>query len=183
MRRNPQLSLRVPEAISLSRSTSFNKHNTKQFYDNLRSLIEKYNFGAESIWNTDETGLTTVNKPKKIVASKGLKQVGKMTSGERGELVTACCTINALGGYIPPFMIFPRKNWQSRMIAGAPTGTDGSSFPSSWMTAENFVKFFKHFQKFSKCSLETPCLLILDNHDSHISIDSLNDAKDTVFIC
>ncbi|CAG4997620.1 unnamed protein product [Parnassius apollo] len=137
----------------------------------------KVSFWTGNFWNIDETGLSTVHKPKKIVATKGVKQIGKMTSGERGELVTACCAINAMGGYIPPFMIFPRKNWQDRMLNGAPAGTNASVFPSDSMTAENFIKFLQHFKKYTKCSVEYPMLIIMDNHDSHISIESLNFAK------
>lgn len=64
------------------------------------------------------------------------------------------------------------------MLKGAPAGTDGSTFSSGWMTAENFLKFLKHFKKYSKCSLDSPILIIMDNHDSHISIESLNYAKE-----
>lgn len=170
MKRNSQLSLRVPEATSLSRSTSFNKHNVSKFYNNLRTLLEHNHFGADDVWNIDEIGLTTVHIPRRIVACKGQKQVGKVTSGERGVLVTACCAMNAMGNHIPP--------WQDRMQQDAPPGTNGSTSPSGWMTGENFCKFLKHFVTFSKCSIEKPCLIIMDNHDSHISIASLTFAKE-----
>ena len=32
----------------------------------------------------------TVHKPPKVIASKGEKQVGQITSGERGQLITMC---------------------------------------------------------------------------------------------
>nr|CAI5866904.1 unnamed protein product [Callosobruchus analis] len=44
MVRNPELSLRTPEATSLSRSTSFNKKNVTDFYENLRQVRDKYKF-------------------------------------------------------------------------------------------------------------------------------------------
>ncbi|XP_049796624.1 uncharacterized protein LOC126213079 [Schistocerca nitens] len=178
MRRHPELSLRTPEGTSISRGSSFNKHNVRQFFDNLRQIITREVLGPESIWNIDETGLTTVHKPGKIVAVRGEKQVGKVTSAERGELVTACCAINAIGGHIPPFMIFPRVNWQDRMLHGAPPGTSGSTHSSSWMTADNFVLFLKHFHKYVKCSAQHKALIIMDNHDSHISLESLHFAKE-----
>jgi hypothetical protein len=50
------------------------------------------------------TGFTTVQRPNRvIIARKGTKQVVAMTSQERGQLVTVCCTINAVGNTVRPF--------------------------------------------------------------------------------
>ena len=54
------------------------------------------------IYNIDETGITTVQKPSKIVAAKGTKQVGAMTSGERGTLVTMAVAVSGVGNMLPP---------------------------------------------------------------------------------
>ena len=46
--------------------------------------MDRYKFTPNGIWNVDETGVSTVQKPNKIVASKVEKQVGSITSSERG---------------------------------------------------------------------------------------------------
>lgn len=75
-------------------------------------------FPPERIWNLDETGLTTVQNPKKIISPKGVKQIGKATSAERGQLVTLIACINAIGNHIPTMLIFPRversNGWDDR---------------------------------------------------------------------
>lgn len=93
------------------------------------------------IYNCDETAVTTIHKPPKIIAAVGQKQVRKVTSSERGVLVTMCAPICANGQYIPPFYVFPRKNFKTHRISGAPPGSKDSAHPSGWMTVENFLKF------------------------------------------
>lgn len=74
-------------------------------------------------------------------------------------------------------MIFPRVNFKQHMINGAPAGTLGLASPSGWMNSELFVSVMKHFIQHSGSSKLNPSLLILDNHDSHFSIETLNLAK------
>lgn len=63
------------------------------------------------------------------------------------------------------------------MLAGAPEGSLGLVNESGWMTCDNFVKVINHFIKHSRHSKDFPLILILDNHDSHISFESLELCK------
>lgn len=111
MKRNSTLSIRKPEATSIARNSSFNAVNVSAFYNNVQNVLAKLKHGiTEAIWNIDETGVTTVHRPAKIIAERGVKQVGQTTSQERGTLVTVCNAINAIGDYITPFIILPRIN-------------------------------------------------------------------------
>ena len=84
--------------------------------------MKKHKFTPDRIYNADETGFTTVQKPGTIVAEKGQKQVGSLTSQERGELVTALYAASATGHAIPPMFIFPRVHYKDYFINGAVTG-------------------------------------------------------------
>lgn len=150
------------------------------FLNNLEEILNKQNSlrSGHRIFNLDETGTTTVHSPVKIVAPKGIKQLNKCTSGERGVLVTTCAIISATGNCLPPAMVFPRKNFEDRMIYGAPPGTLGLANPSGWMTGQNFLHVLERFIKFSNSSLENPSLLIFDNHESHMTIDVIDTARE-----
>lgn len=118
MRRHADdVSIRKPEATSLSRSTSFHETNVEAFYTNLDSVHRRFGpIPPHSISNVEETGLSTVQTPARVLAPKGMKQVGRCTSAERGNLTTMIAAVNAIGNHIPPMLIFPRVFFKNRMI-------------------------------------------------------------------
>lgn len=72
-------------------------------------MYEKYNFPPSSVFNLDEAGWSTVPNKLSKITKKGKRLVGKVTSAERGKLITAVCYFSAGGDYIPPALFFPRK--------------------------------------------------------------------------
>ena len=108
-----------------------------------------------------------MQKPCRIVAKRGMKQVGFTTSAKRGALVYSClCSFSYWKQYTSVFLSFLAFTF---MIAG-PTGSNGAANPSGWMTEDIFVLFLKHFVHYARCTKERPFQLILDNHEFHLSI-------------
>ncbi|KAB0789965.1 hypothetical protein PPYR_15751, partial [Photinus pyralis] len=168
MKRNPIVALRKPEATSVNRITAFNKKEVQRFFDNLEDVQRKYNFKPHRIFNTDETGITTVQAPRKILAQRGLKQVGFVTSWERGKNITVVCAMSAAGVFAPPMFIFGRKRMSPQLQKGGPPG-------AVYHCSEKDC--LKHFQEFVKSSVDDPVLLIMDNHVTHSTLNVYEFSK------
>ena len=149
-----------------------------QFFDLYEKSIQKHQFKPERIFNLDETGVTTVQKPNRILASKGKKQVGMIASAERGSLVTVCNVVSATGQALPPAFLFPRVNFKDYMLKGAPASSKGLAIRSGWMTAEIFPEVLEHFMHHMNVSVDNKALLLMDNHPSHISLQVKKMARE-----
>ncbi|XP_047137645.1 uncharacterized protein LOC124814180 [Hydra vulgaris] len=135
----------------------------------------------KQIYNCDESGLTCVHKPLKVIAHKGQRVVSSVTSGERGQTTTVILAFNCVGHYIPPMIIFKRKRMLDSLIDDAPPGTVRRCSKSGWVDTNLFMDFIRHFVIHGNCSSTNKCLLILDGHKSHTknldNLDLLNYAS------
>lgn len=61
-------------------------------------------------------------------------------------------------------------------------GSIGGANSSGWTNESLFIKFFKHFIYHAKPNKEQYVLLILDNHESHMSIEAIDLCRDSGII-
>lgn len=161
--RNTSFSIRKPEATSLSGATSFNKTNVQSFYTKLPFFHHSF-FYIECRWNW--------------CTDRYKRQVGSVTSGERGTNITLLVAVSATGSSIPPMFILPRKRFQDHFIRNGPTDCDGAGNSSGWITNDKFFIFIRHFIKNVRPSKESPALLVLDNYSLLLSVPTLHLAKE-----
>lgn len=62
---------------------------------------------------------------------------------------------------------------KEQFMYGAVTGAIGFAGQSGWMTANIFVKVLQHIQKYTSCNTENKILIIMDNHETHISLEAI----------
>ncbi|CAH2102148.1 unnamed protein product [Euphydryas editha] len=103
--------------------------------------MEKHKFLPKNIYNCDETGISTVQTPGKILATKGQKKVAFITSWERGKNITLLCAMSAAGGYIPPMFIFPRKRLTHLLEKDGPIGALYKCSDNGWINEDLFFEW------------------------------------------
>ena len=180
LQRHPEVSLRQPEATSIARATGFNRSSVGRFFNLLEREIDRHRFTGMTIYNMDETAVSTVQKKcQKVLGRRGKHQIRALTSGERGTTTTVVCCCNAAGQYVPPFVLFKRKRMQVELGNGAPTGSLVTHNESGWMDKETFPMWLKHFSSAVRPSQANKVLLILDGHCSRTrSIEAIEYARE-----
>lgn len=140
--------------------------------------MTRFKFGPESIYDIDETKVPTVQGTTYVLAKKGAKQVGQITSAERGTTITMCAGVRVTGNLFPPFYIFPRVHFKENlMLRNAAPGSSGTANPSGWQTVETLMIFLKHLVKHANPTSDKPMLILMDNHDSHESVKAVDFCK------
>ncbi|XP_050330009.1 uncharacterized protein LOC126759319 [Bactrocera neohumeralis] len=144
----------------------------------MHSLPTFHPFSVRRRWNLTEYG--TWMKPgarpcqpdlSTTIARKGQKQVGSSTSAEKGTNVFLALAVSASGQSIPPFFLFPRVNMKEIFMTHASHGAVGIANGSGYMNSDVFPQFMRHFIKHTGANADSPTMLLLDNHGSHLSIE------------
>ncbi len=91
---------------------------------------------------------------------------------------SSCCFIAANGTTLPRVFVLPKKNFKNFVLEGAPPGSQGFSNSSGWMKNDLFLPTVKHFIKWSNSSQKNPPILILDNRESHMTIEARKLSKE-----
>ena len=138
MKHHPRLCLRLPKQTSMARATDFCREKVELFFSKLAQLVDNHNITVDLLYNVDEAGISTVQKPMKDLAIKSEHQVEGITSSESGLNATRVYCINVVGPFIPPKMIFKRKNFKNELKDRAPLLTSFGCSDRDWTTSTLF---------------------------------------------
>ena len=97
------LTLRTPQPLSYARTVCANKEIIDFFLPKLGAAFGQMNLIAKpsQIFNSDETGVTIVHKPSKVVAHIGQRNVPSLTSADKGKMYTVLACVSANGQVLP----------------------------------------------------------------------------------
>ena len=137
MERHPEISIRLPEEISINRATAFKKIAVEKFFNNFEPFLA---IDSSRIYNVDETGILTVAKLSKILVKRGKARVAVPTSGERGNNTTVICCMRATESFVAPMFIFKRLRMAEHLMNDAPVGSIIDCSESGWVNNDLFGK-------------------------------------------
>ena len=176
--RHPRLTLRIPQPLSFCRAFCANEDVIKDFFAKLGAIYAHLNLLSKpmQIFNADETGISVVHKPGKVVAEIGRRTLWSVTAAEKGKNHTILSCVSATGFALPPMMIYPRKKAvPDNLKMGCIPGSLFKNSENGWITQEIYMEWFQWF--LANIPPTRPVLLIEDGHASHISIEILELAR------
>ncbi|XP_063226226.1 uncharacterized protein LOC134533020 isoform X1 [Bacillus rossius redtenbacheri] len=187
MERNVNLSLRKAEGISVLRAQGMNREEVNKYFDLLTATLQEHGLMGKpgNVFNVDESGLQLNNKPDKVIAVKGSKDLHVLTSGEKGETISVIACTNAEGSFLPPYCIFKGVNRKPEYSDGMPPGSIVTmSKKSAYVTSEIFMDWLENHFLPRKPAGKT--LLILDGHASHMNCFKMLEfcvLNDIILLC
>jgi hypothetical protein len=89
------------------------------FFDLLEPELQKVKSDPAKVYNVDETGISIFQGTRtNVISVKGKKQVARLSSAERGSLMTIVTCMSGSGIFEPPLIVFSRARLKSELLNG-----------------------------------------------------------------
>lgn len=184
LRRNPEISVRKAENVSVARSVGMSKERVLHYFNLLDKILADNNLYDKpgNIYNADETGLQLNTRAGVVLAEKGSRNVAAMSSAEKGETISVLTCCSAEGVFIPPYCVFKGKNRKDEWLDGMPPGSAiNMSEKSAYVNSDIFFNWLR--THFYPRKMPGKVLLIVDGHSSHTNdLEMLQFAEENSII-
>ena len=170
------LTLRTPNTMDRARVSMSSEETVKEYIDLLEKKIKELDLTdkPESIWNMDETGFSKDCEKitQKIITPKGVKNPYAQQVFASEHITVVACT-SAGGRFMPNAIVYKDCIPDGKYADSVPKDYLLTSTPSGYINRQIFDDWFsKVFLK--NLGRERPVLLLMDNHETHLSPDSID---------
>ena len=123
-KRHPNLTLRHAEPLVCARAVASNTVIIHRYFVVLEETLHENKIANQpaQIFNCDETGMSLMHKPPKVIAGVGQKHPYTITGSDRSQITVLACA-NAAGYCIPPMVVFDSKMLNPELAVGEVAGT------------------------------------------------------------
>ena len=173
-----ELSKRKPENLTLARAIACNETVVNQWFVMLEKWLVELEITCrpEQIYNADESGFNTDPAAvDKVFCRRGAKNSVRIIGGSGKECYTVLECCNAMGDFIPPYILYKAQNLYTEWCVNGPTDAGFNITESGWMEEHAFYAWICHFVKNVE-HVPRPILLLYDGHGSHVSYRILRKA-------
>jgi hypothetical protein len=171
VKRSQQLKTRLSRKISYQRGRNEDPEVIQNWFTLVQNMINYHSITLYDIYNFDETGFRMGQSGQSIVVtSSERKQRPKALGSDTTEWVTVTQGVNAQGWFLPPYLIFKAKDFNTSWFQDLPSGWRIGLSPNGWTSNEHGLEWIKHFHQHTiQKTVGIKRLLILDGHDSHLT--------------
>jgi len=175
LKRHPRLKAKYGTRLDRQRAYASDPKIIEDHFRKLKQLIDQHQFKPINIFNMDEKGFE-MGKSKRatVIVQRGRKNPRVTQDGNR-EMVTVLETISAEGKVLAPMVVYKGASHTMSMHQGVTGQVEGewgcaafATSPNGW-TDRELAQFYieNHFEKITHTP--EPCLLIFDDHNSHLT--------------
>lgn len=175
-----EISRRVAQNLPKNRALAGASEIMDNFHTILMRLYDECQLHnrPQNIFNCDETGFQTDVGKQKVICRRGSRNPFRVVGSTTKATYTVLMCCSATGDYLPMFINYKGLHLYSNWCTNGPENARYNCSPSGWMESAQFLDWFVNLFIPSTSHLEGKKLLILDGHNSHISLQLIDKAKE-----
>lgn len=143
-----------------------------------KTVIERFSltYKPQNIFNCDEVGFQIDAGTQKVLGKSGSRNPHKLVGSVTKAMYTVLMCRNGTGDFLPMLMNYKGLHLYSTCCVGEPSFVRYNCSSSGWMESSLILDWFLNCFIPQVPKYEGTRLLILDGHNSHISVELVEKA-------